>query len=182
MTTKKIIYQKLALDILEISKINEGICIDVGTGNGFLAIELAKHSNLKVFAIDISPKMIDIAKKHVAKKKLLKKVIVKHADVHRMPFPTNFADLVVSRGSMFFWENRTKAFNEIYRVLKPGGFAYIGGGYGSAVHLINFKHKIHKHKRIKVNDLIFELDSSIIPKYKITNDETGLWVQFKKNK
>ena len=40
-------------------------------------------------------------------------------------------DLVVSRGSIWFWDNPGKALKEIYRILKPGGKAYIGGGKGS---------------------------------------------------
>jgi ubiquinone/menaquinone biosynthesis C-methylase UbiE len=49
-----------------------------------------------------------------------------------MPFPDNFADLIVSRGSVFFWEDKVGAFEEIYRVLKPNGRTYIGGGFGTA--------------------------------------------------
>ena len=49
-------------------------------------------------------------------------------DAESMPFEDNFADLIVSRGSMFFWNDQTKVFKEIYRVLKPNGMAYIGCG------------------------------------------------------
>jgi SAM-dependent methyltransferase len=48
-----------------------------------------------------------------------------------MPFTDGAVDLVVSRGSLPFWENRSRAFREIYRVLKPGGVAYVGGGFGT---------------------------------------------------
>jgi ubiquinone/menaquinone biosynthesis C-methylase UbiE len=48
-----------------------------------------------------------------------------------MPFPDNSVDLVVSRGSIFFWEDPVKGLQEVYRVLRPGGKAYIGGGAGS---------------------------------------------------
>jgi len=37
----------------------------------------------------------------------------------------NYVDVIVSRGSFHFWEHRKKSFSEIYRVLKPGRFAFI---------------------------------------------------------
>jgi len=48
-----------------------------------------------------------------------------------MPFPDNSVDLVVSHGSIFFWDDQVKGLQEIYRVLRPGGRAMIGGGAGS---------------------------------------------------
>jgi len=49
-----------------------------------------------------------------------------------MPFPDNSVDLVVSHGSIFFWDDQVKGLQEVYRVLRPGGKAMIGGGVGSA--------------------------------------------------
>ena len=34
-------------------------------------------------------------------------------------------------GSLPFWSDKTQAFREIKRVLKPGGIAYIGCGFGA---------------------------------------------------
>lgn len=48
-----------------------------------------------------------------------------------MPFPDNSVDLVVSRGSIFFWDDPVKGLQEVYRALRPGGKAMIGGGAGS---------------------------------------------------
>ena len=48
-----------------------------------------------------------------------------------MPFPDDTVDLVVSRGSIFFWDDPAKGLSEVARVLRPGGKAYIGGGAGS---------------------------------------------------
>ena len=41
-------------------------------------------------------------------------------------------DFLVSRGSIFFWEEPAKGLKEVQRVLRPGGKAFIGGGAGSA--------------------------------------------------
>jgi ubiquinone/menaquinone biosynthesis C-methylase UbiE len=37
----------------------------------------------------------------------------------------------IKAGSVFFREDRPAAFEEIYRILRPGGVAYCGGGFGS---------------------------------------------------
>ena len=46
-----------------------------------------------------------------------------------LPFEDNYAEIITSRGSFQFWKNKQLAFSEIYRVLKPGGVAFIGRGF-----------------------------------------------------
>ena len=42
-------------------------------------------------------------------------------------------DLVILRGAYFFLDREGKALREIYRVMKPGGVGFIGGGYGKSI-------------------------------------------------
>ena len=49
----------------------------------------------------------------------------------RLPLPDNSVDLLVSRGSIFFWDDPVQGLEEVQRVLRVGGKAYIGGGAGS---------------------------------------------------
>ena len=51
------------------------------------------------------------------------------ADVTALPFEDHFADLIISRGSLWFWKDQVKGLQEINRVLKVGGVAF-GGGLG----------------------------------------------------
>lgn len=41
--------------------------LDIGTGSGIIAIEIKKHTNCEVFAVDISEKALNIAKKNAKK-------------------------------------------------------------------------------------------------------------------
>jgi len=48
-----------------------------------------------------------------------------------MPLADASVDLVVSRGSIFFWRDPAAGVREAYRVLRRGGKAMLGGGLGS---------------------------------------------------
>ena len=48
-----------------------------------------------------------------------------------LPLLDNSVDFLISRGSIFFWDDPAKGLQEVYRVLRPGAKAYIGGGAGS---------------------------------------------------
>ena len=113
-----------------------GICsgkgLDVGCGPGDLAIEIARRSDLRMYACDISGEMFKIASENVYETGMNERVIPVLGDVHTLDFPDSCMDLIVSRGSWIFWNDLSVAFREIYRVLKCEGVAYIGGGFGNA--------------------------------------------------
>ena len=126
------IYPVIAHQILKKADIDSGLCLDVGSGTGHLAIALATLSDLTVFALDNSEPMRRIAEANIAKYRLERRVRPVYGDVNAIPFDTESMNLVVSRGSFFFWENLSRGFSECMRVLRPGGMAYIGGGFGNA--------------------------------------------------
>jgi Methylase involved in ubiquinone/menaquinone biosynthesis len=125
------IYPVIAGEILKETGISAGKCIDMGTGPGYLGLAMARITSMEVWLLDISDEMIVYAQKNIMERQLGNRVHAICADVHNLPFTDNSIDLVVSRGSVFFWEDLQQAFREIYRVLKPGGMTYIGGGFGS---------------------------------------------------
>ena len=126
------IYPVLASQILDRTGIRDGTGLDIGGGPGDLAIEVAKISTLRVYSFDISSDMFSIAWKKIREQGMINHVIPILGDVHRMKCPDGSIDLVFSRGSFFFWEDLKVAFSEVYRVLSPDGYAYIGAGFGSA--------------------------------------------------
>jgi ubiquinone/menaquinone biosynthesis C-methylase UbiE len=125
------IYPVIAEQILKETGIKWGKCVDIGTGPGFLGLAVAAISALKVCLLDISPEMIAYANQNIQERQMERQVYAIRGDVHRLPFPDQSTDLVISRGSIFFWDDLRKAMQEIYRVLAPGGTTFIGGGFGS---------------------------------------------------
>jgi ubiquinone/menaquinone biosynthesis C-methylase UbiE len=125
------IYPVIARQAIAQSGIESGLCIDAGCGPGHLGIAMAAISGLRVDALDSSPAMLACAEKNIREAGMGERVRIVHGDVHALPYPDGTVDLVVSRGSIFFWEAPARAFAEIRRVLRPGGRTFIGGGFGT---------------------------------------------------
>ncbi|WP_321491668.1 class I SAM-dependent methyltransferase [uncultured Desulfobacter sp.] len=124
------VYPLIAQQIVDDYGITQGICCDIGTGPGFVGIELAKITNLEMYFIDDKQEALDKAEKNVSDSGLDNKVHFTKANVCMLPFEDGFADFVISRGSLWFWDDQVKGLQQIYRILKPGGIAFVGGGLG----------------------------------------------------
>ena len=125
------IYPVIAAHIVEQSEIKKGICLDLGCGIASMGIAVAEITDMQVYGIDFSTEMCRLSKNKAYRHCLSSKVVLVKSDVHLLPFRNNCADLIVSRGSVFFWNDLPVAFKEISRVLAPGGQAWIGGGFGT---------------------------------------------------
>lgn len=124
------VYPLIAQQILDDYQISTGKCLDIGTGHGYMGIELAKISDLEMYFVDLDPEALNMARKNAAENELSNDVHFVGADVTALPFEDNFAEFVVSRGSLWFWKDQVKGLQEINRVLKVGGIAFVGGGLG----------------------------------------------------
>jgi ubiquinone/menaquinone biosynthesis C-methylase UbiE len=165
-----------------------GYALDLGSGPAHLAIALAKKTDFHVLALDFVSDIYKISKENIQEQGLVDRVTPVIGDVHEIPVYGSSLDLVVSRGSLFFWKDMVKVFKEIWRVLKPGGKTFIGGGFGNA----ELKDQIYKqmaeirpdwHKEVKerqknMNDdkIRNSLKASRIPGYEIARDESGFWI------
>ena len=115
------VYPLIAQQIVDDYGITKGICLDIGTGPGFVGIELAKITELEMYFVDDKQEALDKAEKNVSACGLNNLVHFTKADVCDLPFEDGFADLIVSRGSLWFWADQVKGLQQIHRVLKPGG-------------------------------------------------------------
>jgi ubiquinone/menaquinone biosynthesis C-methylase UbiE len=126
------IYPVIAEQIKAVTSIKEGRCLDAGCGTGALGIALAKITNFHITFFDQSEDMLDLAFGYAFSNGLVDRNTLVCGDIHAIPLPDEDVHLVISRGSSPFWDDWHKAYSEILRVLKPGGIAYIGGGFGNA--------------------------------------------------
>jgi ubiquinone/menaquinone biosynthesis C-methylase UbiE len=87
--------------------------LDIGCGHGDFMKPVYQKTD---FTFGIDPDKRSLDKNQIIKNKF-------SGTVESLPFPDNFFDLAVSAFVLEHLENPTKAFKEIYRVLKPGGKA-----------------------------------------------------------
>jgi len=186
------IYPVIADQILKKTTIDHGSCLDVGSGPGHLAIALAALSDLNVCAMDNSRHMCRIAEENIKKYEMENRVRAVFGDVMEIPFSTGSMNLVVSRGSFFFWPNLSRSFSECLRILRPGGMAYIGGGFGNArlrdeiIAKMRLRDPEWEEKRNKWSQnctpqkVRAALALAGVRDYDLCKDDSGYWVLFQK--
>ncbi len=124
------IFPYLAQQIVEDYKITEGICLDIGSGSGNWGLEIADITDMVVYLVDIDGDALAKGVQKAEQRGIEGQIKTIETDVHDMDIPDSFADLIVCRGSVWFWCDRPQGLREIYRVLNKGGVAMVGGGLG----------------------------------------------------
>lgn len=112
-------WRKKVVDI--VNKQQPDTVLDIATGTGDLAINLAKTSATKIIGFDISPGMLEVGKKKIAQKQLDHKIEMVLGDSEKMPFEDNAFDAITVAFGIRNFENLEQGLSEILRVLKPNG-------------------------------------------------------------
>ncbi|WP_410873205.1 class I SAM-dependent methyltransferase [Nocardia sp. A7] len=115
------LYRRIAADV-DTRAPDSATVIDLGTGPGKLLAHLAtRRPDLHLHGIDLSPHMIEIARRAFTEQAVELAV----ADVAELPHPDASIDVAVSSLSMHEWPDLPAAVAELRRVLRPGGGAAI---------------------------------------------------------
>ncbi len=110
------------LDTFFKAGIISGNVLEIGPGPGYIGLEwLKKSSNSRLTGCEISPNMIKLAEKNSEEYGFEERARYIQGNAMRMPFEDEAFDAVFSNGSLHEWEDPIRVFNEIFRVLKPGG-------------------------------------------------------------
>lgn len=101
----------------------ETTVLDLGCGPGDLAAILAaRMPGARVIGLDLSPSMVELARRHERADGRLRFEV---GDVGRLPFESGSIDFVVSTLSQHHWPEPAAVFSEMRRVLRPGGAAFV---------------------------------------------------------
>lgn len=116
-----------AQEILRESGVRAGYCVDLGCGDGSLALELARRSDLYVVAIDADESNVARARAMLAQAGFYgTRVTVHQGSPSDTRFPRYFANLVVSARSLSGGPDEVDR-NEVLRLQRPcGGVACLG--------------------------------------------------------
>lgn len=182
------VYYLLAQQILDRTGIENGLCLDLGSGGGYLGLALAWNSKLQVCLLDASQEMRELAERNIFEKRLGNRAVAVCGDLHCLPFKNSSVDLVVSCGSVCFRDDLAQVLSEIWRILAPGGQVCIGGGFGSREvrnEVIDKMRRAEPDWRPESYDFDDSFFDAALAAVKIKNalilkDESGTWICLKK--
>jgi SAM-dependent methyltransferase len=87
--------------------------LEVGCGWGELAEWLARDTGAEVVAVDLSERMVELARS--------RGVDARVADVQALPFPDGSFDVAVAAWMLYHVPDLDRGISELERVLRPGG-------------------------------------------------------------
>lgn len=186
------IYPLLAQQFVDDYSLQTGKCIDLGTGPGSVGIEIAKITDMDIYFVDFNQEQLQLAQANYTFAGCDNQAYFIQADVHKLVFEDNFADFIISRGSLWFWKDPASALREIYRVLKPGGTALIGGGLGRYIPETMRKRLTEANKerlakrgetRPSLEEFNLMVSKANLPEYTVINESgQGRWVEIRKTR
>jgi len=120
-------FSSAADEILRLGRVREGYCLDLGCGDGRLTLELAKRTQLQVYAVDPDAANVEALRRRLDRLGLYgTRVTVHQADLAKVPCARWFADLVVSGRSVLAGDGAVPQA-AIQRFQRPyGGVACLG--------------------------------------------------------
>lgn len=109
------------------------VCVDLGSGRGNDVIRLAEEVGESgyVYGVDISEGMVAKAKLNLAKFEVRNAEILQ-AELESLPLGDNSINLVISNCTINHATNKQAVWNEVYRILKPGGRFVVSDIYSTS--------------------------------------------------
>ena len=102
--------------------VQRGSALDVGTGPGIFPIFIAKAiPETRFKAIDLSPVMIELAKKNAIEEGVQGRVTFQVGSAYSLPCEDHSIDLLLCMNTLHHLERPTDFFNEAARILKENG-------------------------------------------------------------
>lgn len=102
--------------------------VDIGCGAGFDSLLAGRCVGRagQVIGVDMTPEMVEKARNAAAEAELAHIVEFREGHAESLPVPDQWADVVISNGVVNLSPDKFTVFQEMYRVLRPGGRIQIG--------------------------------------------------------
>jgi len=117
-------WRKKIKELILSQNLKSSLILDIATGTGDLAFDLATIAEATIIGMDISEKMLDCARQKNEKRKHANLTFLL-ADGTKIPFNDNSFDVVTVAFGVRNFENFPNGIHEIHRVLKPNGHYYV---------------------------------------------------------
>lgn len=116
-------YKALALEMADFRE-GEKV-LEVGCGTGWALERIARQvgESGKAYGVDLSPKMLEVARERLQKAGLMPRVELVEGDAVKMAFPDDMFDVAFSTHTLELFDTPDipVVLSEIMRVLRPGG-------------------------------------------------------------
>jgi len=108
------------------SRIDIGCALEIGSGPGYEGLEwLMKTEDTILKSLDVSKYMVALAEKNAREYGLEGRAEFRVGDPSKIPYANSYFDAVFSINSLHEWTRPKEVFDEIERVLRPGGKYFI---------------------------------------------------------
>jgi ubiquinone/menaquinone biosynthesis C-methylase UbiE len=142
-----------------------GLALEIGPGPGYLGLEWLKHTEgTTLKGLDISPEMIAVAARNAGEYSLSPRVEYVCHSSGKMPFDDGTFDAVFTNGSLHEWAEPRRTFDEIWRVLKPGGRMLISDLRRDMVALVRWFLWLNTEPRAIRPGLITSINAAYTPR------------------
>lgn len=125
---------------------------DIGCGTGELSFMAAERvgADGEVIGVDLTPGMLEMAKRKMAGMELPKEVDFRVGDALAMDFEDDVFDLVTSGYMLRNVTDIQQAVNEMHRVLKPGAMVIVAELAKPKNRILRFGHDIYIHRILPI--------------------------------
>jgi ubiquinone/menaquinone biosynthesis C-methylase UbiE len=186
----KKIYPYVASQIMEAFQRDYGSVLELGAFSGGISLELARsHPRIAITIGAELPAVSEYLRTKIALSGLSKRIAVEATDLAHLQFGDAQFDLVILRGAFFFLKDRVGLLGEIVRVLRAGGMAFVGGGYGKGTpkelidEIADQSRELNMRlgrKRVSKEELEEIVRKSELADLCKIEEEGGLWITIRK--
>jgi ubiquinone/menaquinone biosynthesis C-methylase UbiE len=163
-------YSQVAEEV--VSRFKEGTLLDLGTGPGYLPIEIVKKSpSIRCDGIDLSGRLIKMARVNALKAGMADRLNFELGNAAKLRFEDASYDMVLSTGMLHMLKDPLKVLGESYRVLKPGGAAWIYDPARVSSQMDKEKWKASLNFIEKLSYFLFKLYLRMSPPYTYSQEQ-----------